>query len=67
MKSRPTTFDLRTIQFHRGNPESPGVKKIDEGEARKDAVNQKPVEGNNFFNEDTINTNSSLERNETIE
>ena len=52
MKSRPNT-GLRTIEFHRGNPESPGAKNHDEIGARKENENEKPFEENNFLKEDT--------------
>ncbi|HEV8512923.1 MAG TPA: hypothetical protein VGQ59_06585 [Cyclobacteriaceae bacterium] len=53
MKSRPTTNQPLTIQFHRGNPESPDEKNRDEMEAKKENENRKPFEENNLHSEDT--------------
>ena len=55
MKSRPSTIGLRTIQFHRGNPESTACNEGGDNELREDHQNQKsskkPDDSNNFPNE----------------
>jgi hypothetical protein len=62
MRSRSNTISFRTIQFHRGNPESPGAKH-NESEVGKDEKSKEPVEEYNDLKEEPTNENNSLEHN----